>query len=189
MRRVLRDRRFRGLLLVIAIVFFVFSGVLNNIPFHLREIDPAASPLALSLLYLGYLVGVPISFASAAIARRFADERGGLYAGLALHAVGLVLMTRVGFGGLLATMFLLAGGFFLMHALLSGLANSLSSEHKGVVNGLYVSVYYLSGALGSWLPGYAYEGLGWTGLTLGLLAMLAVAALAIDGLGRGLSAR
>jgi YNFM family putative membrane transporter len=40
----------------------------------------------------------------------------------------------------------------------------MAQEHKGVVNGLYVSIYYFSGALGSWLPGYLYEGIGWHGM-------------------------
>ena len=71
-------------------------------------------------------------------------------------------------------MFFLAAGFFLIHALLSGLANHLAREHKGVVNGLYVSVYYFSGALGSRLPGYLYEGLAWQGMiaVFGLLLVL-----------------
>ena len=106
------------------------------------------------MLYLGYLVGAPVSFASDAIGRRLGDERRGLFLGLAANATGLVLLLFVAFEGLILTMFLLAAGFFLIHALLSGLANHLAPEHKGVVNGLYVSVYYFSGALGSWLPGY-----------------------------------
>ncbi len=169
--RVLREPGYRRMFAVLASVFFVFSGILNLVPFHLRDLDPAASPLLISLLYLGYLVGVPVSLASAAIGRRLGDERLGLLAGLALHAIGLIMLWFAGYTGLILAMFFLAGGFFLMHALLSGLANHLAREHKGVVNGLYVSVYYLSGALGSWLPGYCYDGLGWRGLIL-LFALL-----------------
>jgi YNFM family putative membrane transporter len=63
-------------------------------------------------------------------------------------------------------MFGFAAGFFFIHSTLSGLVNHLAREHKGVVNGLYVSIYYISGALGSWLPGYLYDHAGWNSLIL-----------------------
>ena len=177
--RVLRNSNYRSMFVALASVFFVFSGILNIVPFHLRAIEPGATPLLISLLYLGYLVGVPVSFYSTQIGNRLRDERAGLLLGLAVFAMGLVLLLGVGFHGLVATMFLLAGGFFLIHALLSGLANHIASEHRGVVNGLYVSVYYLSGALGSWLPGYIYESLAWHGMIILFLGLLGIGAFGI----------
>ena len=174
--RVLARRDFRFMFVALATVFFVFSGVLNLAPFHLRDLQPGATPLLISLLYLGYLVGVPVSFYSHSISTRLADERSGLLLGLALHTLGMAMLLFVDFAGLVAMMFFLAGGFFLIHALLSGLANHLASEHRGVVNGLYVSVYYLSGALGSWLPGYLYEAVAWHGMIVLFLGLLAVCA-------------
>jgi YNFM family putative membrane transporter len=170
--RVLAQRHYRYMFLSLAAVFFVFSGILNIVPFHLRDIEPGSTPLVISMLYLGYLVGAPISFGSASISRWLGDERKGLLLGLAIHGIGLVMMLFVALNGLILSMFFLAAGFFLIHALLSGLANHLAQEHKGVVNGLYVSIYYFSGALGSWLPGYLYEGIGWNGMILVFLVIL-----------------
>jgi YNFM family putative membrane transporter len=152
--------------LALASVFFVFSGILNTIPFHLQDIDPGTTPFLISMLYLGYLVGAPVSFFSDSISRMLNDDRKGLMLGLAIHAFGLVMLLFVAFQGLLMMMFFLAAGFFLIHATLSGLVNHLASEHRGVVNGLYVSIYYISGALGSWLPGYIYDRFGWSSLIL-----------------------
>jgi YNFM family putative membrane transporter len=177
--RVLRNRNYVYMFLGLASVFFVFSGILNNIPFHLQDIHPATTPFLISMLYLGYLVGVPVSFASETISRKMGGEQKGLALGLAIHAVGLVMLLFVTFAGLVVTMFFLAAGFFLIHALLSGLANHLASEHKGVVNGLYVSIYYFSGAMGSWLPGYVYEDLGWSGMILLLLSILVLSSWAM----------
>ncbi len=174
--RVLARRDYRFMFVALAMVFFVFSGILNLAPFHLRDLQPGASPLLISMLYLGYLVGVPVSFYSHALSKRLPDERAGLLLGLALHAFGLVMLLFADFHGLVAMMFFLAAGFFMIHALLSGLANHLASEHRGVVNGLYVSVYYLSGALGSWLPGYLYESLAWHGMILLFLGLLGIGA-------------
>jgi len=143
--RVLLDRNFRFMFLTLASVFFVFSGILNIVPFHLQNIEPAATPFIISLLYLGYLVGAPVSFFSESISKLLSDERKGLLLGLVIHVFGLVMLLFVAFEGLVVTMFFLAAGFFLIHALLSGLANHLAQEHKGVVNGLYVSIYYFIG--------------------------------------------
>ena len=159
--RVFRNRNYRYMFIALSSVFFVFSGILNIIPFRLQDIDPDVTPFLISMLYLGYLVGAPVSFFSDSITKWLKDDRIGLMLGLAVHGFGLVMLLFVAYQGLLVMMFFLAAGFFLIHALLSGLANHLAEEHKGVINGVYVSVYYLSGALGSWLPGYLYEGLGW----------------------------
>jgi YNFM family putative membrane transporter len=177
--RVLANRNYRFMFLSLATVFFVFSGILNIVPFHLRDIEPQSTPLLISMLYLGYLVGAPMSFFSDSISRRLGDERKGLLLGLAIHGFGLVMLLFVALQGLIVTMFFLAAGFFLIHALLSGLANHLAREHKGVVNGLYVSIYYFSGALGSWLPGYLYEGLGWHVMVLVFVAILGFSAWSI----------
>lgn len=185
--RVLKKADYRYMFLALASVFFVFSGILNNIPFHLTDLDASASPLLISMLYLGYLVGAPVSFYSESIGKRLGHERNGLYLGLAVHAFGLVMLLFVTFHGLVVMMFFLAAGFFLIHALLSGLANHLAPEHKGVINGLYVSIYYFSGALGSWLPGYLYEGLGWSGMIAIFIVILALGAWGIGRVNSGLS--
>ena len=178
--RVLGQRHYRFMFLSLASIFFVFSGILNIVPFHLRDIAPGSSPLVISMLYLGYLVGAPMSFFSEDISRRLGDARRGLLLGLAIHAVGLVMLLFVALQGLIFTMFFLAAGFFLIHALLSGLVNHLAQEHKGVVNGLYVSIYYFSGALGSWLPGYLYEGVGWQGMIFVFVLILGFAGWSIS---------
>jgi YNFM family putative membrane transporter len=172
--RVFRNRNYRYMFVALSSVFFVFSGILNIIPFHLQDIDPGATPFLISMLYLGYLIGAPVSFFSNSIAKRFADDRTGLICGLAIHGFGLLMLMFVAYQGLLLMMFFLAAGFFLIHALLSGLVNHLAEEHKGVINGVYVSVYYFSGALGSWLPGYLYEGLGWDAMIVIFMLILCV---------------
>jgi YNFM family putative membrane transporter len=59
--------------LALASVFFVFSGILNIVPFHLQDLEPDTTPLVISMLYLGYLVGVPMSFYSASISSKLGD--------------------------------------------------------------------------------------------------------------------
>ena len=177
--RVLRRTSYRYLFLALATLFFVFSGILNLAPFHLQDIDPTITPFMIAMLYLGYLMGTPVSFYSVNIGRHFTSDRAGLFLGLGIHLLGLITMLFVAYQGMVVMMFFLAGGFFLIHSLLSGLANHMAEEHRGVVNGLYVSIYYLSGAMGSWLPGYFYEALGWSGMISIFIAILAVCAWSI----------
>jgi len=159
--RVLADRNYRFVYLALSSVFFVYAGILNLIPFRLYEIDPTISPFYISCLYIGYLVGIPIAMFSEPLSSLMRDARHSLLVGLILNALGLIAFIFSEFSILFIMMFCFAGGFFFIHSTLSGLVNHLTREHKGVVNGLYVSIYYFSGALASWLPGIFYDHLGW----------------------------
>ena len=174
--RVLGNHTFRYIYLVLFCIFFVFAGLLNVLPFRLMEIDSAMSPFQISVAYVGYLVGIPVAIFSERIIKLFAEEKSGLMAGLMLHAIGLVTLLLTDLTTLIVMMFCFAAGFFLIHSTLSGLVNHLTIEHKGVVNGLYVSIYYISGALGSWLPAYLYGWLGWNSLIGIFVAVLGITA-------------
>ena len=51
------------------LLFFVFAAMLNFLPFHMRDNDPAISQAAIGLVYTGYLIGVAISLASLRLVR------------------------------------------------------------------------------------------------------------------------
>jgi len=174
--RVLKNSTFRYIYLVLFSIFFVFAGMLNVLPFRLQEIDASVSPFIISSLYIGYLIGIPIAIFCERIISLLGDDKKGLFAGLLLHTIGLVAYLITDFALLYLVMFAFAAGFFFIHSTLSGLVNHLALEHKGVVNGLYVSIYYISGALGSWLPAYLYGWLGWDSLIILFIVVLAVTA-------------
>ncbi|MCP4429570.1 MAG: MFS transporter [Gammaproteobacteria bacterium] len=170
--RVMKNRHNRYLYLVLSSVFFVYASILNLIPFRLLEIDPLVSPAVISSLYIGYLVGIPIALYSEQISKILGSDRCGLLSGLGLTGLGVLSYLFRDYTVLLLMMFCFAGGFFFIHSTLSGLVNHLAKEHKGVVNGLYVSIYYLSGALASWLPGIVYEDYGWGSVIVMLVLIL-----------------
>jgi len=72
-----------------------------------------------------------------------------------------------------------AAGMFTLHSVLSAFLNHLETERKGLVNGLYVSAYYAGGALGSYLPGFVYQQIGWNAF-IALLLMLLCALVALS---------
>jgi YNFM family putative membrane transporter len=47
----------------------------------------------------------------------------------------------------------------------------------GAASALYYSIYYSAGALGAFLPGLAWQAVGWTGVSLVVGAVLSIAAL------------
>jgi len=174
--RVLRNDTFRYIYLVLFSLFFVFAGMLNVLPFRLQEIDTSVTPLLISSLYIGYLIGIPIAIFCERIIRLIGDDKKGILVGLVMHTSGLIAYLVSDFILLYFVMLAFAAGFFFIHSTLSGLVNHLAIEHRGVVNGLYVSIYYISGALGSWLPAYFYSWLGWDSLIMVFSAVLAVTA-------------
>ncbi len=174
--RVLKDRNYRYIYLALTSVFFVYAGILNLMPFRFYEIDPTVTPLFISGLYFGYLIGIPVAIYSEKLSRRMNDERKSLLLGLVLSMIGLLAFYSSSFFILFVLMFCFAGGFFFIHTTLSGLVNHLAKEHKGVVNGLYVSIYYVSGALATWIPGFVYDDFGWNAVMLVFVVLLLISA-------------
>ncbi len=176
-KRVLANPNYRNIYVVLGCCFLVFAGLLNLLPFRLHEINQAFNAAEISMFYLGYLAGIPIAILAERVLRAVGNIARALLIGVAVNAGGLFAAMSPNSAALFAAMFALAASLFFIHASLSGLANRLATEHKGVVNGLYVSVYYLSGAAGSWLSGVAYLQFGWLILTLLCMCILMGAAL------------
>lgn len=174
--RVMESRYNRYLYAVLSAAFFVYASILNLIPFRLLEIDAEVSPAVISSIYIGYLIGVPIALYSEKLTNLLGSDRRGLLTGLGLTGFAMLCYLLADYSVLLVMMFCFAGGFFFIHATLSGLVNHHATEHGGVVNGLYVSIYYLSGALASWLPGIVYELHGWSTVIFMLMLILMLGA-------------
>ena len=182
--RVVKIPEYRNAYLSLMIMFFVFAGILALAPFYVREIDPDVSSFTISLMYLGYIIGIPIATFSDQLTRMFGGVRNTLLLSLGVTMLGLVLAQSSSTIILFVMMTTLAAGFFLVHSVLSGYLNDVASEHRGVVNGIYVSAYYLSGAIGSWLPFLVYGDIGWNTTMLILLALLGGSVVFIFGLAR-----
>ncbi len=155
-------------------IFFVFLGILSLLPFRIKEIDPNASSFLISMVYFGYIIGIPAAIMSEGLVKRMKSEQKVLIAAVIANIIALVTYLAPQLAILFIMMLLLAGAMFLIHATLSGYVNHIAKEHKGVVNGIYVSVYYLSGTLGSWLPVLLYRHLGWQAVIIFSISILAL---------------
>ena len=161
------------------LLFFVFAAMLNFLPFHMRDNDPLISQSAIGLVYTGYLIGVVIALASLRLVRLCGGERRTLVAGSLVYLLGTAAFALPGNGFAYLSMLIFAAGMFTLHSVLSAFLNHLETERKGLVNGLYVSAYYAGGALGSYLPGFVYQQIGWNAF-IALLLMLLCALVALS---------
>jgi len=145
---------------VVFAAFFVFTALLNFVPFRVDLFMPGDTGAA-GLVYIGFLFGLAASLLS----ERVTQAVGGAVQAIALGSVvlgaALLLAGFDAFTALLASIVCASAGFFLVHAVLSGYINRHAGEDASVVNGLYVSIYYAGGAAGSYVPGLVYETAGW----------------------------
>lgn len=168
---ILADGRTLRLLLVPFGAFFVFSSSFNYLPFYLAGPPFQASTQVITLFYLTYLVGIIVGPLAGKLSNRIGCGRammgGALVFGLALLATLIpaklfIVLALLG----------ICLGFFTIHAAAAGALNRRLSSGQGKANSLYVLFYYLGGALGITLNGYAYGLLGWPGVVgLGLITL------------------
>jgi YNFM family putative membrane transporter len=157
----LREPGFMRICLMIACAFFVFVSIPNFLPFRLNDISSGISEFRIAVSYSGLLAGIVIALASTRLINFFGSEvrtlKVGLYCLLASVLLFLISDTVVIF----VNMFFLCTAFSLLQAICPGYVNKWISNRKAVANGLYISIYYAGGALGSYMPGWIYMHFGW----------------------------
>jgi YNFM family putative membrane transporter len=173
--KVLADPVVKTVCAMVFCFFLAFAAMMNYLPFRLTELSAAADEFRIGLAYSGYLMGIAVSLNAVRIHQRCGGADRAMIGGLILFAVALLIMIVPSVPALVGGMFLLCGASFLTHATATGVLNRYMSHSRGVVNGLYVAFYYGGGAVGSYLPGYAYRSHGWEGFILVLTAVVLLA--------------
>ena len=175
----LRSGRFLWLYLAIFCLFFVFSALMNILPFELRKVGTVLGQAGVGLLYFGYSMGIFVSFNSRRIIRYFGSEIKAISAGIVIFFIGTLIFMVENYAVMFVAMFVFCTGLFLAHSLLSGFVNKLARDNKAIANGVYISFYYTGGTMGSFLPGFFFERYGWQEFLASLLCMLVVAMLLV----------
>ena len=179
----LKTTQIRYALLTTFSFFFVFSGLLNTLPFRMVALSPTISELSISAIYLGYLIGAVIALGSGKILSVFGGQTRTLRIAFATCFVTLMLLPSANVQGMAVLMLTASAGFFLLHTLMSGFVNHVADGKGGVVNGLYVSFYYAGGSLGAWLLALVYRDFGWHAVVASMFGLLLVSFLCARRLG------
>lgn len=176
--QVLRKPGFAATYAVVALLFFVFSGMLNLLPFRLGHLSGGYSPLRAGIMYSGYLMGIIVSLTSHRFSRKFGGPTRAMSVGAAIVIAAAAVFSLPAQSAIFASVFVLCSGMFLAHSVAPGVLNGAENEHKGLVNGLYISFYYSGGSLGTYLPGLMLAEFGFFAAA-GLLLLSATAATCI----------
>ena len=157
----LKKPQFYWLYICIFTVFFVFSAIMNFLPFRLVEISPSSGASGIGMLYLGYAMGITVSIVNKRIREFFHKEWRAIAVGLILFFIGTLFFISTSYIMLFVGMFIFCTGMFGAHTLLSGYLNILGNNNKAVANGLYISFYYAGGTFGSFMPSFVLNEYSW----------------------------
>ncbi|WP_108063917.1 MFS transporter [Poseidonibacter lekithochrous] len=158
---ILKDKRFAMVYLLMFCMFFVFAGVLNVLPFRVKDISSSINEFQISLLYLGYGMGILVSLSSKKIVKFFKNELNTILFGITLFLIVNFFLVNKDVLILFIVLFIFCIGMFTVHTVSTGLANSMKEERKSLTSGMYLTFYYLGGAAGSFFPSILYEHYGW----------------------------
>lgn len=130
------------------------------------------SPAQLGFVFAVYLVGVGTTAMATAMAVRI-GRRATLALAAALAASGLVLTLVVRLEAVIAGLALMSGGLLVVQTLALGFIGAIVPQGRSAAVGLYVTIYYIGGALGGVVPAVAWQAAGWGGVVALLLPVLA----------------
>ncbi|MEN5388029.1 MFS transporter [Aliarcobacter skirrowii] len=176
---ILKDRRFVIVYFVMFCIFFVFSGVLNVLPFRAKELSSEFSEFQIALLYLGYGMGILVSLNSKKIVNFFKGEINTiLYATIFfIFTISSLFIEDIFY--LFLLLFLVCIGMFTAHTVSTQLANSMQKSQKSLTSGMYLTFYYLGGATGSLVPSMIYKAFNWNIMLIVFVILLLVVALVV----------
>ena len=158
---ILKDKRFVVIYLLMFTVFFVFAGFLNILPFRIKEQFSGITETHIGLLYLGYGVGIVVSLMIHKIINVFKKELRAIMFGVLVLFVSMILFLNNNIWFIFAVVFVLCFGMFTVHTVSTRLANSMRESQKALTSGMYLTFYYIGGAVGSIVPSLVYEHFGW----------------------------
>lgn len=169
---ILKDKRFIVIYALMFTIFFVFAGLLNILPFRIKELVPNTSETQIGLLYLGYGMGIVISLTIHKIVNFFKKEMRTIVAGVIVFIVSTALFLSTNALFLFSFVFIFCVGMFTVHTISTRIANSLKASQKALTSGMYLSFYYIGGAVGSIVPSFVYDKFGWNNTIYMFVVML-----------------
>ncbi|MFM4823817.1 MFS transporter [Aeromonas bivalvium] len=175
----LRNPLLVGAYLIGGLNFMVFLNQFSYLTFLLSAEPFSLPPQWLGMLFLTYLSGTLASSISGRCAQHLGAERL-LLVGIALMALGALLLLGANLAAILAGLLVSSFGFFLAHACASAWVGQHVTHDRALASSLYLVAYYLGASLGGfYLHPFWVEG-QLAGMVLGIeLVLLVTAALSL----------
>lgn len=159
--KAIKDKRVLYPILAGMAGFFMFSSVMNSLSLRLKELSSELSSFSISLSYIGSLAGAVTSSLLPRLLKKYDNTWVIMIFSFILMSLSVFIMTLHVISVNIGAMFIFCGMFIIIHSLAAGSVNKVSGYGKGELNGLYFSMYYSAGALGSFAPGIVYIRYSW----------------------------
>lgn len=157
-----------NVLLTIVAAFTYINFYLADSPFRL-------GPTALSSIFSVYLIGAAITPSAGRLIDRIGYRRA-LIGAVGVSGFGMLLTLIPLVPVIIAGLALLASGVFVSQAAATTQVGQVAGHARSAAAGLYLSLYYLGGAVGSVLPGFVWARLGWPGCVAFVVTMQGIMA-------------
>ncbi|MCW3473758.1 MFS transporter [Limobrevibacterium gyesilva] len=158
-------------------MLFSMVATFTYVNFYLAAPPFGLAPAQLGLVFTVYLLGMVTTSAATRLAVRIGRRRTMAIV-VSLASAGLLLTLAPSLPLVIAGLAGLAGGLFVVQALSLGFIAASVPRAKSTAVGLYVTTYYIGGALGGVVPGLLWHLAGWAGV-VGLLVPLLAAVLGL----------
>ncbi len=166
----LRNRRLLGTCAVGFGMLFTNVAVFTFINFALAAPPLSLGPTQLGFLFVVYLLGMVTTPIATNVAARL-GRRPTLTLLLLLAIGGAVLTILQQLWAVILGLCLIVMGLFAAQALATGFIGVAVRQARSSAVGLYVTTFYIGGAMGGVLPGWVWRHGGWPGV-VGMIALV-----------------
>jgi MFS transporter, YNFM family, putative membrane transport protein len=143
-------------------LLFTLVGVFTYVNFYLADKPFNLGSGALSLIFTVYLAGVVITPFAGRLMDRIGSRRTLLF-GAWMASFGILLTLLHSTALVVTGLALLAVGAFSCQTTASSQVGKAAGAARSSAAGLYVSLYYLGGCVGSVIPGLLWHWVAWPG--------------------------
>ena len=169
-----RDKGLPLLFVEAFICMGVFVALYNYMGFHLLAPPYSLSQGWVSAIFVCYLLGVVASAWIGDLAGRI-GRRKVFWAPLVLMMLGLGLTALEPLPVVVLGIGLFTFGFFGAHSVASSWVGRRAGAYRAQASSIFLFFYYLGGSVIGWAGGYVWTRASWSGFTLALAALMALA--------------
>jgi MFS transporter, YNFM family, putative membrane transport protein len=166
----LRNRQLLATYVIGAAVLLSQVSTFTYVNFYLADPPFRLGPTALSMIFAVYLLGAAVTPAAGRLVDRLGD-RTVLLGAAGLGGLGILVTLLPVLAAVIAGLSLLAAGAFICQAAAQKHVGTVAGDARSSAAGLYISLFYVGGTLGSVIPGLFWDLTGWPGCVAFVLAV------------------
>lgn len=151
-------------------VLLTIVATFTYVNFYLADQPFRLGPTALSAVFAVYLVGAAVTPSAGRLIDRVGYRRA-LIGAVGVSGAGILLTLIPRLPVIISGLTLLATGVFACQAAASTQVGRAAGDARSSAAGLYLTLYYFGGAVGSAVPGFFWSRFGWPGCVAFVLLM------------------